>query len=581
MSRANFFCLASLLAFVLPATAADGKLNGAAEKWRADKRVIDLHQHIEYTTQRLDRAVKIMDGAGIGLGVNLSGGLVTRQGEQPSEFARNKELSDRTYPGRFIHYMNLDYKDWNEPDFSERAVKQVEEGYKLGAAGLKEYKRLGLTLRGADGKLIKIDDPKLDPMWKRCGELKLPISIHISDPKAFWLPYNESNERWKELKDHRSWWFGDTNIYPRREELHAARNRVIARHPGTTFVCLHFANNPEDIVTVGQWLDTYPNMMADLAARIPELGRHQPDKVRELFIKHQDRILFGTDFMVYDRLILGSGGSGSGPTDEDAASFYQKHWRWLETRDRDFAHMTPIQGDWTISAIGLPEAVLRKIYFDNARKLLARSLPTPKAQAKHVGQELNVDGKLDEAAWQQASPILMDRQSASGLARPEVATTVRALWSQHHLYLGYDCPFTRLTVFEPAQTRPERMGLWEKDVIEAFIAPHHESTRRYLEFEVAPSNERLDLVVELPARDFAWDSHFETAVHIDQQNQRWTAELKIPLSSLTTDAPTAGSRWLINLYRCDRANEAFLAWNPTLRGTFHTPDRFGVLEFVE
>jgi predicted TIM-barrel fold metal-dependent hydrolase len=116
-------------------------------------------------------------------------------------------------------------------------------------------------------------------------------------------------------------------------------------------------------------------MMADLAARIPELGRHDPAAVRRLFLKHQDRILFATDFQVFNRLILGSSGNEPPPTDADAEEFFAKEWRWLETNDREWPHMTPIQGDWNISSIGLPDSVLRKIYFDNANKILARSLP--------------------------------------------------------------------------------------------------------------------------------------------------------------------------------------------------------------
>lgn len=346
----------------------------AADQWRADNRLIDLHMHIGYTEPHLTRAVRIMDAVGIGIGVNLSGGTVTKKGDGPSDFERNKTLADRLFPGRFLHYMNLDYARWDEPDFSERAVQQIEEGHRLGAAGLKEYKRLGLYLRDKNKKLIAVDDPKLDPVWKRCGELGMPVSIHVADPKAFWMPYDATNERWTELKDHRNWWFGDPAVYPPREELLAALNRVIERHPKTTFVCLHFANNAEDLDWVEQSLDRYPNMMADLAARVPEIGRHPPDKVRRLFVKHQDRILFATDFQVYNQLTLGSGGSGPPPTDEDAIVFFQKHWRWLETGDRNFEHMTPIQGDWTISAINLPNRVLRKIYFENARKLLNRSL---------------------------------------------------------------------------------------------------------------------------------------------------------------------------------------------------------------
>ena len=178
-----------------------------------------------------------------------------------------------------------------------------------------------------------------------------------------------------------------------------ALSRVIERHPKTTFVCVHFANNAEDLEWVERALDKYPNMMADIAARVPEIGRHAPEKARRLFVKHQDRIVFGTDFQVYGGLTLGSGGSGPAPTDDDAHVFFQKHWRWLETNDRDFEHMTPIQGDWTISAIGLPTEVLRKVYFDNAQRILARSL-YPTSKAVRI-DSLKIDD-LQSAAWDKA-----------------------------------------------------------------------------------------------------------------------------------------------------------------------------------
>jgi hypothetical protein len=279
--------------------------------------------------------------------------------------------------------MNLDYEGWDAPDFAQRAVAQVEEGARMGAAGFKEFKRLGLYLRDKKGQLLRIDDPKLDPMWHRLGELGLPVSIHVADPKAFWSPYDEHNERWKELKDHPRWWFGDPKKYPPREELLAALERVVARHPETTFVCVHFANDAEDLAWVDAQLDAHPNMMADIAARVPEIGRHDPDKVRAVFVKHADRILFATDFQVYDRMILGSGGSGPPPTEADAIDFFRKHWRFFETADRDFPHMTPIQGDWTISGIHLPAEVLRKVYFENAEKLLARPLAALRAPPPH------------------------------------------------------------------------------------------------------------------------------------------------------------------------------------------------------
>lgn len=550
-----------------------------ADLWRRDKRVIDLHQHIECTVPRLQRSQAINDAAGIGLGVNLSGGVVTRKNQAVSDFERNKTLVDALHPGRYLQYMNLDYTGWDIPDFSEKAAAQIDEGYRLGAAGLKEYKRLGLYLRDGNGKLIQIDDPKLDRVWQRCGELGMPVSIHIADPKAFWLPYNDQSERWKELKDHRAWWFGDKSIYPTHEELRQALDRVISRHPKTTFVCVHFANNAEDLDWVERSLDAHPNMMADLAARIPEIGRHDPEKVRRLFLKHQDRIFFATDFQVYERLTLGSGGSGPPPTDADAAVFFAKHWRWLETHDRNFAHMTPIQGDWTISGIGLPATVLRKIYFDNATKLLRRSLPLPVMRAARVESDFELNGTLSQPAWERAKAVPLEYESKEYAARPELTTRVRALWSEGYLYLSYESPFTELSTFEKPYPK-ERIGLWDKDVVEAFIGTDASNIRRYTEFELAPNGEKLDLFLGVNEKSFEWESGFTTAVSIDARKKVWHGQMRIPLKALSPIRPKPGDRWRINLYRCDKKNNAYLAWSPTLKATFHTPERFGVLEFA-
>jgi len=517
------------------------------------------------------------------VGVNLSGGYVTRKDQQPSAFEKQKMLADRLFPGRFLQYMNLDYSGWDDPDFSDRAVKQIEEGHRLGAAGLKEYKRLGLYLRDGEGNLIKIDDPKLDPVWKRCGELGMPVSIHVADPVAFWLPYNRNNERWTELKDHKQWWFGDPNVFPPHTSLLEALERVISRHRDTTFVCVHFANNPEDLDWVESQLDRHPNMMADLAARIPEIGRKDPERVRRLFIKHQDRILFATDFQVYNRLTLGSGGSGPAPTDEDAQSFFEKHWRWLETLDRDFEHMTPIQGDWTISGIGLPQVVLRKIYFDNARLLLARSLPARQIRAASLSQDFELSGNLSHPSWQDSQPTYLEQRSMDGTVVTESSTEVHALWSRGFLYLGFRAPFEALNTFQPPNLEGERIGLWEKDVVEMFIGAEPENIRRYKEFQVAPTGERLDLALELPDRDFEWFSQWETAVHVDEVGKVWTTEMKIPFDAIadleSIARPKKGDRWPVNFYRMDTPRKGFLAWNPTLHGSFHKPERFGWMVF--
>ncbi len=580
-SRCFLSWMLSALALACTAGAGESETNQEASRWRSERRLIDLHQHVGYREDFLRRDISIMDASGVGVVVNLSGDTVTSQPGSASAFQQNRELADRLFPGRFIHFMSLDYTGWDEPDFQEKSVKQVEEGFRLGAAGFKEYKRLGLYLKDKAGKLIAIDDPKLDPVWKRCGELGMPVSIHVGDPRAFWLPYNSANERWTELKDHPSWWFGDPAKYPARESLLEALNKVVERHPHTTFVCVHFANNAEDLDWVDRSLDRYPNMMADLAARIPEIGRHDPARVRRLFLKHQDRILFATDFMVYDRLTLGSGGSGNPPTDEDAKEFYAKHWRWLETHDRQFDHMTPIQGEWKIDGIGLPASVLRKIYFDNARRLLVRSLPLPTVRAPHITKDFRPDGRLGEPAWRGAQRVFVESQLKEGTVRPELSTTVRLLWSNRYLYLAFEAPFTEFTLFEPALKKGERQGLWDKDVVEAFIGTDPNQLRPYTEYEVAPTGEKLDLWIEKPASGLEWNSGFESAVKVDRKRKVWTTEMRIPLAKLRATPPRAGERWRLNLYRHDIANGAFLAWSPTATGSAHTPTRFGWLEFQE
>lgn len=584
--------LAALLLSAIQARSQDDVATAQreADQWRAEHRIIDLHQHLDYTPELLARGIRIMDTSGVGLGIDLTPGTVTRGPDgQPSEFESHKKMEDTLFPGRWVQYMNLDYKDWDKPGFAQEAVRQVEEGHRLGAAGFKEWKRFGLFLHDGAGKLIRVDDQRLDPMWERLGELNMPISIHVGDPKAFFEPYNDRNERWEELRDHKSWWFGDTNVYPKWKDLLEALNRVIERHPKTTFVCVHFANNAEELDWVADSLARHPNMYVDLAARIPELGRHDPRKVHDMFVKFQDRILFGTDFQVLEsRLILGSSGNEPPETDADAEVFFRKEYRWLETWDRDWAHMTPIQGKWNISSIGLPTSVLRKIYFDNARKLLARSLPAPVLRARRTTRDFVPDADPSRVLWQTVEPAIMECDSLDGAAMPDVSTEVRGLWSQQYLYLRFDCPYTALTTFDATKQNGKRAhlgeegrSLWDRDVVEAFIGADTNAPQHYAELEVAPTNERLDLMVNLPDKDFGWTSGFESAVRVDKNSKVWICEMRMPLAKLSAVPPLDGIRWRLNLFRCDRAHHAGLAWRPTLRETFHVPERFGVLEFSE
>ncbi|MDI7269529.1 MAG: amidohydrolase family protein, partial [Myxococcota bacterium] len=236
--------------------------------------------------------------------------------------------------------------------------------------GIKIFKNLGLTLRTADGKLLRPDDPRLVPIFDACGSLGLILAWHVADPVAFFEPVTPANERYAELSLAPDWSFHGAD-YPSHDELLAARDRVLDRHPGTTFLLIHLANHPEKIDYVDRLLDSHPNVHVDVSARLPEIGRHPAERVRAFFVKHQDRILFGTDFIVErgGAMQLGSG-SLEPPTVDDAVVFYERHWRFFETADRQIDHPTPIQGDWKIDAIDLPETVLRKLYVLNAERLL-------------------------------------------------------------------------------------------------------------------------------------------------------------------------------------------------------------------
>ncbi len=312
--------------------------------------VIDVHNHLgggaEFlTAERVSSYLAEMDAAGVRCVVNLDGGW----GQQLAETVK---LLDDAHPGRFLTYALVDFEGIDDPEWSRRETVRLEESFRAGAKGLKFHKSLGLSVRYRDGRLMQIDDPQLDPIWELCGRYERPVEIHSSDPAAFFTPLDRFSERWHELNAHPNWLFHGKD-FPSKADLLAQRNRVIARHPTTTFICAHFANNPENVEEVGQWLDTWPNMYLDIDARISELGR-QPYSARRFFLKYQDRILFGTDT-------------------RPEYSAYQIYYRFLETDDEYFdpAGGHHRQGFWMIYGIFLPPEVLEKVYYKNAERLLA------------------------------------------------------------------------------------------------------------------------------------------------------------------------------------------------------------------
>ncbi len=311
--------------------------------------VIDVHNHLGggkaiLTPERVSRYLSEMDSSGVQTVVNLDGGWDQRLEETLA-------VLDNAHPGRFLTFALINFEGIEEPGWTDREVKRLEVGFRAGAKGLKIHKMLGLGHRYKDGHLVPVDDPKIDPLWELCGKYKRPVMIHSGDPGAFFTPLDRQNERWHELNDHPNWLFYGKD-FPPCAELHAQRLRVIARHPSTTFLCAHIANDGEDLTEVAGWLDRYPNMYVSIEARISELGR-QPYSARRFLIKYQDRVLFGTD---------------TAPN-RDA---YRMYFRFLETDDEYFdpAGGHHRQGLWNIYGVFLPDDVLAKLYNGNARRLL-------------------------------------------------------------------------------------------------------------------------------------------------------------------------------------------------------------------
>lgn len=326
-----------------------------SETPRAKYPAIDVHNHLRRAgnPELVDEVVRAMDAANVATVLNFDGGW----GEA---LAKNLEIMDERHPGRFLQFMRLDWSRVDEPRFGETMAGQLEEGYRMGARGLKIGKALGLDIRTGSGQRLRIDDPCLEAVWRKCGELGIPAAIHTADPAAFFTPLDRRNERLVELMDHPEWSFHGP-AYPPREELLAQRNNVIEAHPETTFIGLHVANSPEDLQTVASWLDRYPNLYVETGARLSELGR-QPYSARRFILRYQDRILFGTDTPPLPGVKLA----------RDGVEMYRLHWRFFESDDEyfDISRSHHRQALWRVYGLYLPDVVLQKLYERNARRIV-------------------------------------------------------------------------------------------------------------------------------------------------------------------------------------------------------------------
>jgi predicted TIM-barrel fold metal-dependent hydrolase len=316
---------------------------------RAKFAVIDMHGHPfagpgPVKAEDYEKVVKAMDGINVQLMVNVSGASGERL-KQMLDVIRNSP-----YPDRMAVFTNINFRDPVGPGFGAATARQIEDDVKNGARGLGEImKGFGLTAKKLDGSRLHLDDPELDPIWDTCARLNIPVHIHTADPAEFFQPIDFHNERWLELALYRDRRYDDRSKFPSFEELMGERDRLFARHPKTKFIVAHMGWHANDLARIGGMLDRMPNLTTEVGAVLYDIGR-QPRAAHEFFLKYQDRIMFGKDALQPDE--------------------YPYYWRVFETNDEYFDYYRDYHAFWKLYGIGLPDNVLKKLYYQNAMKII-------------------------------------------------------------------------------------------------------------------------------------------------------------------------------------------------------------------
>lgn len=311
---------------------------------------IDVHNHqYQMDNEDLSKLIAQMDVLNMGMMINLSGrGFSNSETESTKFFTSALANVQKTNPKRIALFTNLNFSNVNDKGWTAQAVKMLEEDVKKGARGLKIYKNLGLNVKDDKGNRVAVDDPRLNAIWAKCGELGVPVLIHTADPKPFWDPMDRYNERWLELKLHGGRKRAANDPVP-WEQLIAEQHNVFRRHPKTVFIAAHMGWYPNDLNKLDSLMKVFPNMNVEIGAVIAELGR-QPRASRKFFEKYQDRILFGKDSWV--------------------PSEYATYFRVLETDDEYFPYHKKYHAFWRMYGMGLPDEVLKKVYYKNALRII-------------------------------------------------------------------------------------------------------------------------------------------------------------------------------------------------------------------
>jgi predicted TIM-barrel fold metal-dependent hydrolase len=312
---------------------------------------IDIHSHQGgVNKEKIDRLTSEMDEINMAIMINLSGrGFGQGNSNTQQEYIKGMMGEFKTHaPGRFMVFTNLNFNGFGTPEWTALAVKEMEEDVQAGAVGLKIYKSLGLNTKDNNGNRIPVDHPDLDAVWKKAGELGIPVLIHSADPAQFWQPMDSTNERWLELKLNPNRKRSDTDPVP-FAQIMTEQHNVFAKHPQTTFINAHMGWMANDLDAAGDHLDKYPNVNYEIGAVIAELGR-QPRRAKEFFTKYQDRILFGKD--AYNK--------------EEFFTYF----RVLETEDEYFPYYKKYHAYWKMYGMGLPDEVLKKVYYKNALRIV-------------------------------------------------------------------------------------------------------------------------------------------------------------------------------------------------------------------